>query len=81
MTRGKFNQLSDQTFVADAKVIAKIKTAAAIHDKAKAAISKMKQEESSSPKVFELESENRRLKMELADALETVDILKSVFNK
>ncbi|MDR1472633.1 MAG: [FeFe] hydrogenase, group A [Synergistaceae bacterium] len=81
VARGKFNQMTEQTFVADAKVIAKIKTAAAIHDQAKAAISKLRQEEAASPKVFELESENRRLKMELADALETVDILKSVFNK
>jgi NADH-quinone oxidoreductase subunit G/NADP-reducing hydrogenase subunit HndD len=79
--RGIFNQLTDETFVADAKVIAKIKTAAAIRDSAKAAISKLRQDESASPKVFELESENRRLKTELADALETVDILKSVFNK
>jgi NADH-quinone oxidoreductase subunit G/NADP-reducing hydrogenase subunit HndD len=77
--RGKFNQLTDETYVADAKFVAKIKTAAAIRDSAKAAVSKLRQDDSGSPKVFELESENRRLKMELDDAMETIDILKSVF--
>jgi NADH-quinone oxidoreductase subunit G/NADP-reducing hydrogenase subunit HndD len=80
VTRGKFNQMTSETFVADAKVIAKLKTAAAIRDSAKAAVPHLRQEESL-PKAFELESENRRLKMELADALETVDILKSVIHK
>jgi NADH-quinone oxidoreductase subunit G/NADP-reducing hydrogenase subunit HndD len=76
--RGKFNELTDETFVADSAVIAKIQTAAALHDRVKAAIGKTERE-------FEapnaLEVENRRLKAELEDALETVDILKSILSK
>jgi NADH-quinone oxidoreductase subunit G/NADP-reducing hydrogenase subunit HndD len=78
--RGKFNELTDETFVADSAVIAKIRTAAAMHDRAKAAIAKAERD-FESPKVLEVESENRRLKAELEDALETVDILKSVLSK
>jgi NADH-quinone oxidoreductase subunit G/NADP-reducing hydrogenase subunit HndD len=78
--RGKFNELTDETFVADSAVIAKIRTAAILHDRAKAEIVKAERE-FESPKVLEVESENRRLKAELEDALETVDILKSVLSK
>ncbi len=39
------------------------------------------QPESMSPKIFELEAENRKLKNELQDTQETVDIMKSVLSK
>ncbi len=79
--RGEFNELTEETYTADERMIAKMRTAAEIRDKAKAAVSKMQHADAQSPRLFELESENRRLKAELEDALETVDILKSVFNK
>jgi hypothetical protein len=78
--RGKFNEFTDETFVADSALIAKIRTAAVLHDRAKAAIVKAERE-FESPKVLEVESENRRLKAELEGALETVDILKSILSK
>ena len=80
--RGEFNELTDETYVAPEKIIAKLRRNAEILDTAKAAVAKIARSGAGdSPKVFELESENRRLKIELEDALETVDILKSVFNK
>ncbi|MDR3278888.1 MAG: [FeFe] hydrogenase, group A [Synergistaceae bacterium] len=75
--RGKFNQLTDETFVADAKVIAKIRSAAVLHDSAKTAVMKTSRERESS-KVLAMESENRKLQSDLEDAMETIDILKSV---
>ncbi len=77
--RGQFNHLTGETFVADSKVISKIKTAAAQRDIAKSIAANIGRSTLESPRILELEAENRRLRSELEDTLETVDILKSAF--
>ena len=72
MPRGQFNELTDETFVTDAKHIAARAVKSDKKDKASLTAGM------ESPKMLELEAENRKLRGELMDALETVDILKNV---
>jgi len=80
--RGQFNQLTQEVFVAevDEHVRRRAAEAAERHDKKPAAATRCR-EEVESARVLELESENRRLRDELQDTLETVDIMKSVFSQ
>ena len=68
--RGRFNELTEETFVTDAKKIVERAAKAENREKLPSGME--------SPKILELEAENRRLRGELCDALETVDILKNV---
>ena len=78
--RGKFNQLTDEMFVADVDENIKRRAAEAAMRHAKVqTVSPQTREDVESTRVLELESDNRRLQTELQDALETVDIMKSVF--
>ena len=78
--RGKYNELTDETFVVEVDENIKRRAAEAgmRHVKASASPAPTR-EDRESTRVLELESDNRRLKTELQDALETVDIMKSVF--
>ena len=80
--RGKFNELTDETFVAevDENIRRRAAEAAGRHTKKTASVTRTR-EEVESARVLELESENRRLRDELQDTLETVDIMKSVFSQ
>ncbi len=78
--RGKYNEFSDETFVQSApekktqpKKVGKV--VARSEEKTTAASSR---EELESVRVLNLEAENKSLKHELEDTLETVDILKRV---
>ena len=78
--RGKYNEFSDETFVQSApekktqsKKVGKV--VARPEEKTTAANSR---EELESVRVLNLEAENKSLKHELEDTLETVDILKRV---
>ena len=80
--RGKFNELTDETFVVEVDENIKRRAAEAgmRHVRAPVAATQTR-EDWESTRVLELESNNRRLQTELQDALETVDIMKSVFAK
>jgi NADH-quinone oxidoreductase subunit G/NADP-reducing hydrogenase subunit HndD len=76
--RGEFNEYTDEKFVIDGvKPMAKNSKSS---DKAVASASPTRQnrEELESVRVLALEAENRRLKNDLQDALETVEIFKQV---
>jgi len=80
--RGKFNQLTDETFVVDVNkhIKRRVSEAAMRHVKQPTAVTRTR-DEVESARVLELESENRRLKTELQDTLETVDIMTTVFSQ
>ncbi|MCL2696194.1 MAG: NADH-dependent [FeFe] hydrogenase, group A6 [Clostridiales bacterium] len=80
--RGRFNQLTEEVFVAkvDKDILRRAAACAYKQDKKPASASRTR-EEVESARVLELESENRRLRDELQDTLETVDIMKSVFSQ
>ena len=80
--RGQFNELTDESFVAevDENIRRRAAEAATRQSGAPAAPAPMR-EDLESIRILELESENRRVRDELQDALETVDIMKSMFNK
>ncbi len=76
--RGKFNELTDENFVVDIDDFTKRRSAQVQkQDVSVKTVAKLPPE-TLSPRVFELEAENRRLSTELQDTLETVDIMKSV---
>jgi NADH-quinone oxidoreductase subunit G/NADP-reducing hydrogenase subunit HndD len=79
--RGKFNELTDENFVVEIDEFTKRRAAQALKQDVKVTAAAKLPEESLSPKIFELEAENRRLKNELQDTQETVDIMKSVLSK
>ena len=80
--RGLFNELTDETFVAEVdKFIRRRAQAAPKRNGGISAGTSLGKEELESSRVLELESENRRLKYELQDTQETVDIMKSVLSK
>ena len=81
--RGLFNELTGEVFVAEVDDIIKRRAEAA---KAKGSVSPAEgvgpqRDEAESPRILELEAENQRLKGELAETQETVDILKTVMSK
>jgi len=80
--RGMFNELSDEVFVTevDANIKRRAIEAGMRHAKAQP-VSQQTSEELESARVLKLESEARRLQAELDDALESVDIMKSLFVK
>ena len=79
--RGKFNELTKENFVVEIDDFTKRRAAQALSQDTKAAAAVKLPPESLPPKIFELEAENRRLKNELQDTQETVDIMKSVLSK
>lgn len=79
--RGKFNELTDEDFVTEVDEYTKRRAAQAAMKDTGAPVSVKTEAQSISPKIFELEAENRRLKNELQDTQETVDIMKSVLSK
>lgn len=83
--RGKYNELSDESFVTKLSQIRKSKPAGKDSNTA-AAVNVEKhsirppREEPESVRVLDLEAEKKNLKKELEDTLETVDILKKVIS-
>ena len=80
--RGRFNELTAEVFTASVKQPAQ-PNARRTHTSAGAASQQSAQAgqaQPDSPRLLELEAENRRLKDELQDALETVDILKTALS-
>lgn len=79
--RGKFNELTEETFVAELSRFAKPKRRSVSQGTDALQVSPAAGQISvESPHLLELEAENRRLKDELQDALETVDILKAALS-
>ena len=81
--RGLHNELTDEVFVSEVDdlvkrraELARVKQQAGVIEAAGARRSEME-----SLKVLELEAENQKLKSDLSESLETVDILKTVLNK
>ena len=80
--RGKYNELTDEVFVVEVDANIKRRAAEAGMRYAKAPQkAPQSREELESTHVLKLESDKRRLEAELKDALETVDIMKSLFSK
>jgi len=75
--RGEFNELTDESYVAEGQIL-KLSAAAHRIETAKTAAVRMERKETESPKILELESDNRRLRAELQDQQETIEILKSL---
>jgi NADH-quinone oxidoreductase subunit G/NADP-reducing hydrogenase subunit HndD len=82
--RGLFNQLTDQRFSLALKQTAKKKEREEAHDKARksatAVDSRYTFDGLQSVQLLSLEAENSKLKTELADSTETVEILKNVIS-
>jgi len=79
--RGKYNEFTNETFVLSAPQKKKQPQAAGrvvARPEEKSAASHSRREELESVRVLNLEAENKSLKQELEDTLETVDILKRV---
>lgn len=77
--RGKFNEYTDETYVIDAASGKKTyQTDKIISRPQEKAVPVRPREEPESLRILNLEAENRNLKNELEDTLETVDILKRV---
>jgi NADH-quinone oxidoreductase subunit G/NADP-reducing hydrogenase subunit HndD len=80
--RGQFNELTDERFVVAAPQAnvapAKAATASVKQSPTDRASKRKVREEIESVKVLALEAENQRLKGELDDLLDTVDIFKKV---
>ena len=82
MPRGKFNELTDETFVTEVEEDIKRRAIEAGTMRVKTPRASMQtREDLESARVLKLESEARRLQTELSDALETVSIMKSLFAK
>jgi len=80
--RGKFNELTDETFVTEVDENIKRRAIEAGTMRVKTPRASMQtREDLESARVLKLESEARRLQTELSDALETVSIMKSLFAK
>ncbi|HCC34593.1 MAG TPA: ferredoxin [Ruminococcaceae bacterium] len=81
--RGLHNELTDEVFVCEVDDIIRRRAemAKAKRQVQPAEVSGSVRSELESPRVLELETENKRLKEELAESQETVDILKTVMNK
>ncbi|MCL1859447.1 MAG: NADH-dependent [FeFe] hydrogenase, group A6 [Oscillospiraceae bacterium] len=80
--RGGFNELSGLSYSIDPDPEHKRKVQPREHSHGASAMpAKSTREEQASPQLLELTAENARLKGELADANETIEILKGVFNK
>jgi NADP-reducing hydrogenase subunit HndD len=78
--RGKYNEFTDETFVQDAPVRKKQPQAVGkvVARPEEKSVSARSREELESVRILNLEAENKSLKNELEDTLETVDILKRV---
>jgi len=80
--RGRFNELTEETFVTGIQsstvLRRKVNQSTATEESASKKISVKPQSEADSARLLALEAENMRLKGELADAKETVDIFKQV---
>ena len=79
--RGKFNELSDEDFVVELDEFTKRRIARTARQEAKVPVLVKTEPESVSAKILELEAENRKLKSELQDTQETVEIMKLVLSK
>ena len=81
--RGMYNELTDEVFVTEVDDIIKRRAEAANarHHVSPAEGAGAPRGEAEAPRVLELEAENLRLKGELAETQETVDILKTVMSK
>lgn len=81
--RGMYNELSDESFIIDysqQKKQQSITKAANISNTNETTVIKHFRDELESVRVLNLEAENKKLKNELVDTLETVDILKIVIS-
>lgn len=81
VTRGKFNELTNEDFVIEVDEFTKRRAAQAAKRETGTSAPLKSEYESFYPKIFELEAENRKLRSELQDTQETVDIMKSVLSK
>lgn len=83
VARGRYNELTDEKFVEeiDEYIRRRAKAAQRQNDKLAGGLKAPSRQPQESPQILELEAENRRLKDELADTNETVDIMKSVLSK
>lgn len=80
--RGKFNELTDENFVVELDEFTKRRIARTTRQEAKFPPVPVKTEqESVSARILELEAENKKLKNELQDTQETVEIMKLVLSK
>ncbi len=81
--RGLFNELTDETFVEEVDPLTRRRAeeAKAKRDVVTSTITRQSQDSLESPRILELEAENRKLRGELQDSQETVDIMKSVLSK
>ncbi|MGI6083973.1 MAG: NADH-dependent [FeFe] hydrogenase, group A6 [Acetivibrionales bacterium] len=80
--RGKFNEISNEVFIAKGKYPQKPRSADIMSDSLESSGAKGKKERDDieSIRVLSLEAENMRLKSELGDALETVELFKKVLS-
>ena len=76
--RGLFNEMTDRTYVVPLDPAIQKKTMGAAPKESAEAPARHGRQEIEPPRLLELEAENRRLRLELEDALETADILKTV---
>lgn len=79
--RGKFNELTTEDFVIEIDESTKRRVARATRQEAKVPALVKAEPETVSARILELEAENRKLKSELQDTQETVEIMKLVLSK
>ncbi len=81
--RGEFNELTEETFVSEVDEITKRRAelAQAKQNTRAAGVQKQSQSDLETPRIFELEAENLKLKSDLQDSQETVEIMKTVLAK